>query len=260
MSNDFDKHAKNYDTVFTFSEIGKAQRERVYHFLNKELLNDKPLSILEVNCGTGADARCFSEKGHRVIATDISSEMIEVAKKKHKNSSVVFQELDITRLNKDAFLEKFDLIFSNFGGLNCLSPNQVKEFISQTKDLLNPNGKIALVIMPRHCIWEKLYFLFKREFQKINRRNTNDFIIANVAGNEVKTWYYNPSKIKLFAEELFKTILVKPIGIKLPPSYLESFFSNKKIWLKLLIQGEKWLPYSIWAPYSDHFLILLEKK
>ena len=36
METNFDVSAKNYDTVFTFSEIGKAQRNRVYHFLKKK--------------------------------------------------------------------------------------------------------------------------------------------------------------------------------------------------------------------------------
>ena len=56
MPNDFDIPSKNYDSVFTFSEIGKAQRQRVYHFASKYINPATPLDILELNCGTGEDA------------------------------------------------------------------------------------------------------------------------------------------------------------------------------------------------------------
>ena len=49
MLNDFDVSAKNYDAVFTFSEIGKAQRNRVYHFLKKDISKKHTLNILELN-------------------------------------------------------------------------------------------------------------------------------------------------------------------------------------------------------------------
>ena len=58
----------------------------------------------------------------------------------------------------------------------------------------------------------------------------------------------------------YNTLLTKPIGIAIPPSYLDSFFSTKKRWLQLLIWKEKWLSSRFLAKYADHFLILFEKK
>ncbi|MCF6306767.1 MAG: methyltransferase domain-containing protein [Flavobacteriaceae bacterium] len=259
MSENFDKHANNYDAVFTYSEIGKAQRSRVYHFLNKHLLSEKNLSILELNCGTGEDANYLSKLGHTVLATDISSEMINVARAKHQHKNLKFQELDITKITSETFTEKFDLIFSNFGGFNCLSKNEIANFFSVSENLLNPLGKIALVIMPKHCLLEQFYFSIKGDFKKAKRRNTNEFVYANVEGVQVPTWYYNPEELVSLASNNYKTIVTKPIGIAIPPSYLEPFFRNKKWWLNLLIWKEKWLSNSFWAKYADHFLIIFQK-
>ncbi len=256
----FDLHAKNYDTVFTYSEIGKAQRKRVYHFLKEDILTKSKLNILELNCGTGEDARYLAEKGHRVLATDISSEMIKVAKEKHQNTSIRFQEKDITKITSETFSEKFDLIFSNFGGLNCLSKSELESFLKISESLLKPNGMLALVIMPKNCLWERFYFTLKGEFRKAKRRNTNDVVLANVDGVNVPTWYYNPKEVVSLASNRHKTLAIKPIGLKIPPSYLESFFSNKKGLLKMLIWAEKLYPYKIWAKYSDHYLIIIQKK
>lgn len=259
MTNNFDKHAKNYDAVFTNSMIGKAQRSRVYHFLNKYLLSEKKLSILELNCGTGEDANYLSKLGHTVLATDISSEMIKVAKEKHQHKNLNFQQLDITKITSETFTEKFDLIFSNFGGFNCLSKNEIANFFSISESLLNPSGKMALVIMPKHCWWERFYFSIKGNFKKAKRRNTNEFVYANVEGVQVPTWYYNPEELVSLTSNNYKTIITKPIGIAIPPSYLEPFFKNKKWWLNLLIWKEKWLSSDFWTKYSDHYLIIFQK-
>ena len=41
MKANFDHHAINYDAYFSNSLIGKAQRERVHYFLNKQLEKKK---------------------------------------------------------------------------------------------------------------------------------------------------------------------------------------------------------------------------
>ena len=113
METNFDVHAKNYNDIFTYSLIGKAQRSRVFHFLNKQNTLENKLHILELNCGTGFDANSFSNMGHTVLATDISSEMIKVAKQNYKNPTIEFKQLDIRSITSTTFLDKFDFIFSN---------------------------------------------------------------------------------------------------------------------------------------------------
>ena len=139
MQNKFDNHAKNYDTSFTFSEIGKAQRERVYYFLNQKILTRNNLSILELNCGTGEDASYFEKLGHQITATDISNEMLKIAKQKSKNSKSEFKILDIKKIKQIENDKTFDLIFSNFGGFNCLSKKEIKTFFSSVKNILEQN-------------------------------------------------------------------------------------------------------------------------
>lgn len=258
MHNDFDKAAKNYDATFTYSSIGKAQRERVYHYLNQEFKGESNLDILELNCGTGEDAVHLSNLGHTVIATDISSEMIAEAKK--KSSEIQFLQQDITSLTSETFTKKFDLIFSNFGGLNCLSKEELKNFIETSTSILKSEGKLVFVIMPKHCLWEQFYFLIKGEFKKVKRRKSKEAINANVEGISVPTWYYNPSEIKEIANKNFALELLKPIGISIPPSYLEPYFSSKKSFLKLMINLEKRLSSSFWSKYADHYFISFQKK
>ncbi len=264
MPNDFDESANNYDEVFTYSEIGKAQRNRVYHYLNTGILDPyhkkSHLNVLEINCGTGEDAHFFWEKGHKVLATDISEKMIDKAISKYPNTSIEFKKQDIRSMDHGVFNQKFDLIFSNFGGLNCLDRHEVKEFILKSSELLNPFGKMVLVVMPKKCLWERGYFMLKGQFRKAFRRNTNDKVLSDVNGVKVPTWYYQPKEMASFASMDYHTALVKPIGISIPPSYLEPFFKNKKILLKTLVRIEKLLVHKFFAGYADHYIISFQKK
>ena len=68
MSSFFDIAAINYDDTFTHTKIGWEQRKKVYQNLDFIFNSEKQLDILELNCGTGADAIVFAEKGHNIIA------------------------------------------------------------------------------------------------------------------------------------------------------------------------------------------------
>lgn len=263
MTESFDISAALYDDVFTNSRIGKLQRNLVYNYLKKALPVDQKLDILEINCGTGQDAIWMANQGHRIIATDISSEMIVVANRKLTSASnpPEFRQLDINKLEETHFDNSFDLIFSDFGGLNCLSPAQLEKFFISAEKKLKPNGKIIGILMPKHCMLENLYFILKGNFRKAFRRNTDTVIIANVEGTNVKTWYYNPKDIIQKCNQHFKINKVKPIGIFIPPSYLEPFFKNKLRLLKVLQKLDSFFTrFSFLSKYSDHYIISLSKR
>ncbi len=260
MLNGFDIASNQYDNTFTFSNIGKAQRSRVFKYINPIISTGEKLSILEINCGTGEDAIHFAKLGHQVIATDISEGMINIAKSKKHPKNVIFKTQDINTITEQLFDRKFDFIFSNFGGVNCLSKPQLDAFLKKAISLQKPNGKLVIVLMPKQCLWEQFYFSLKGDLKKAKRRNTNKSILANVDGVSVPTWYYNPKDIVFLTKSLYQLNSIKPIGISIPPSYLENSFLAKKPTLNILKGIDSILTGSYWAKYADHFLIELTKK
>src|SRR5690349_668581 len=203
----------------------------------------KGLEILELNCGTGEDALLFSEKGFNIVATDVSEEMLKVTMQKASQYSmqnkISSHYLDLDSFDETLFEKKFDLIFSNFGGLNCINPESLQKLLQKIPRILSPGGRFVGVIMPKFCAWETLYFSLKFQFKKAFRRWTTKEVMADLQGAFVKTWYFSPRQLKKWAESKFKLMAIKPIGIALPPSYLESFFSRKKRLLKGLHGVEK---------------------
>ena len=256
MKADFDHAAKNYDNHFTNSEIGKKQRALVYEKLQKQLKDTN--KILEINCGTGEDAIWLAKQNFNVTATDISKNMIDVAQSKSKVKNLTFKILDINTLSE--VTENFDMLFSNFGGLNCLTKKELALFFNSAAKKLTENGKMSLVIMPKNTIWEQLYFLLKLDFKAAFRRK-KEVVFANVNGEKVATYYYNPKDIVTLSETNFEFLEVKPIGFFIPPSYLEPFFKNKKTVLNGLTFLENTIKNrSFLSKYADHYIITLQKR
>lgn len=256
MKQDFDQAAKNYDKHFTYSEIGKIQRNLVYENSKKHLKNIK--NLLEINCGTGEDAIWLASHNIQVTATDISEKMIDVAKSKTNLENLTFKVLDINNLSKEN--QKSDFIFSNFGGLNCLTKSELTQFFNSAAEILSDKGKMSLVIMPKNTIWEQFYFLLKFDFRNALRRK-NNVAFANVDGEKVATYYYNSKDIVHLSQVHFEILEVKPVGFFIPPSYLEPFFKNKKTLLKGLDFFENKIKnWSFLSKYADHYIITLQKK
>lgn len=258
----FDAIAASFDETFTYTDIGRMQRDRVYFFLAKILAGLDGNSILELGCGTGEDAIWFAKKKFVVKATDISEKMIREAKCKSEragfHSEVTFQSLSMTDIGTLPKDEKYDLIFSNFGGFNCLSPMQIQAMSGSLADRLHPGGQLIAVVMNRFCLWESLYFLSKFSIRKAFRRLSPEGINAPINKYaSVKTWYFSPFKFYSLLAPNFKMVAHYPIGFFIPPSYLSGFGSG---WLRNLNRLERIIQnMPVASRVSDHFIIHLKK-
>jgi ubiquinone/menaquinone biosynthesis C-methylase UbiE len=258
----FDLLAENYDVDFTETAIGKMQRTQVIKYLDSLEFNHPEAKILEINCGTGTDALYFSKRGLNITATDISSKMVAIAEKKgameqQKIRTLQCDMLDIGKVFKN---EEFDLIFSNFGGLNCISPTDFTLFAKSINQLLKPEGQLIGVLMPRFCFWDSLYFFTKLKFRSGTRRWSVKKTIITFKETIFPIWYYNPGQLSKFFNNSLKVRSIKPIGLFVPPSYLNGFFSRHPKFLKILGKMEfRFENYSWLSSFADHYLINLIK-
>lgn len=261
----FDQAAETYDKDFTYSVIGKLLREKVWNYLDHVLSMDQPLKILELNCGTGEDAIYLAQKGHQVVGLDMSLKMIEIAKQKVSGAGlddkVDILKCDLREIGKCSLSYGFDLVFSNFGGLNCINRDKVEKLSCDLYHLMKPGARFIAVLMPRYCVWESLYFIAKFDYAKTFRRNTKTSIPVRVGNEMVDTWYYSPKDFENLTNQYFEKVAIKPVGFAIPPSYMENKFKERVKLLNLLDKIENafnTLPGI--ASISDHFLIDMIKR
>ncbi len=258
VNNPFDPLAVEYDKLFTYTPVGMAQREVVRKHLVRQI--NPGMKILEIGCGTGEDAFFLAAKGCRVIATDASSAMIELCMKKAAERNVEsvpeFHQLAFNRLDSLRKDKNFDLVFSNFSGLNCLENQDLKSSSMILHKLLKPGGSICLVLFGKNCLWEKLYMLFKGRFYDINRRINKQMVSVQISDSGIPVYYYSPKELRKLLKDDFKFITVKPVGMFLPPTYLDPLFRNKKFLLHILGIMERIISnISLLSNLADHYYI-----
>lgn len=254
----FDAFAVDYDREFSFGCIGKLQRARVWRFLDRDLNPTKKLSILEINCGTGIDALYLAKKGHSVLATDISAEMIQVAKHQtHEN--LRFEVCSFQELSTRFQVAQFDMVFSNFAGLNCVDTKELSSLNNSLSRLLKPGGKFIAVLLGKHCWMERLYFQFKGNSEAAKRRLSRSEALLNEQTTQ-SVWCYDTDELK----EIFDAFQLKrsrPIGLFIPPSYFEKWISTRMILLKSLFGMEILCANSsIGSNYADHIYLSFQKR
>jgi SAM-dependent methyltransferase len=268
----FDQIADKYDADFTSTLIGTAQRNIVHKYLEKILSsNGIPIEpgqvpqILELNCGTGEDAVFFAKKGCNVLATDISEKMLDITKQKIEaeglTDKICAEKLDIYELDKIMFDNKFDLIFSNFGGINCIRKDRLNRLPAAFRKNLNHSGRLIMVVMPQLCLWEIFYFLMKTESGKAFRRRNDSGLNVKLEEAFVLTSYYSPKYISELFSDTFKIVSLNPVGFFIPPTYLENFFAKRERIFQLIEHLENYVKnWSLLSSFSDHYIIDLQAK
>jgi SAM-dependent methyltransferase len=257
----FDHIADQYDHDFTNTVVGKAQRDMVWHYLMTEL-SDHPQYILELNCGTGEDAIRFAKQGHHVTATDISPRMINVTQKKAQEAGVAIHAFvwDMTTVFPEQ--KKYDIIYSNFGGINCVSPGELRSLLTKCFDLLTPEGKLICVVMGKNCPWERFLFSIKGDRTQANRRSHPGPIQAHVGDDaNISIWYYNSEDLASAAASHFSTVMVKPVGLLIPPAYGRNAWWHFRALIYVCKQMEIFFSrYSVFQDIGDHIFISLKKR
>ena len=246
----FDVLADNYDAAFTDSLIGQAQRHISYKWLQPVLSQKTGMQLLEINCGTGTDA---------------SPAMIDKAKQKALITTAqvqpVFQTSAFDALQSTFQGRQFDGIVSNFAGLNCVSPDAMGVVAKQFHQLLRPGGFLAVVLFGKYCLWETMYYLLKAQPRQAFRRWSNQEVLVPLSATTKQPVYYY--SIKKFARLMQPLQLIekRPVGLCIPPSWMEAYMQQHRHFFQLLVKGEeKTGGASFTAGLADHTFLLFKKE
>jgi ubiquinone/menaquinone biosynthesis C-methylase UbiE len=249
-----------FDDLYSSNTIIQYKRERVHNHVLQYL---KPRSeILELNSGTGEDAVFFAGIGHSVHATDISpgmqQQLMLKVQKNQLGKEVTNEICSYTALDQLKNRGPYDLIFSNFAGLNCT--NELDKVLNSFPSLLKPNGMVTLIILPKFCLWETL-LIFKGEFRTAFRRFfSSKGRTAHLEGNYFKCWYYNPSYIAKTLKNQFDVLGIEGLCTIVPPSYIEGIAEKYPgTYLFLKKWEDKLRSRWPWKYIGDYYIISLRK-
>jgi ubiquinone/menaquinone biosynthesis C-methylase UbiE len=260
-ANAFNKQSVVFDQIYSANTIIQYKRKRVRDHVEQYIKSNS--NILELNAGTGEDAIYFAQQGHYIHATDISAgmqkELFQKIKTNHLEENISCETRSFTDLENLEHKGPYDLIFSNFAGLNCT--NELHKVLNSFFPLLKPGGIATLVILPKFCLWETI-LLFKGKFKTAFRRF---FSIqgrkAHIEGEYFLCWYYNPSFIKRKLKKDFEVMSIEGLCTLVPPSYIENFAEkHPKAYQFLKNKEDKWKAKWPWRSIGDYYIISLRRK
>ena len=138
------KIRNDFDCIALNEQQGWNHNSHYHHFLLKQLTS-KCKTILDIGCGTGEFSRLLAKRASRVIAIDLSPNMIEVAKEKSQQyPNIDFQVADV--LQWDFPREEFDAIFS----IATVHHLPVEKLLPNLKATLKPGGKLVILDLLEH--------------------------------------------------------------------------------------------------------------
>ena len=211
----FDSLAGQYDALFGHNAIIERLRQKIYSTI--DFWVRPPAKILDINCGTGTDGIYLAKKGFSIVAVDLSSRMIAEAEQKSQGLTnaqflvASFENMDHIAPNE------FDLVLSNFGGLNCT--RDLTRVGQQVADRLKPGGYFIAVVMPSFSLWETLSFAARRDFKEAFRRLKPAGTETQLNGINFTVYYYSPRQMARAFSAGFEVIETFGLNVFSPPPH-----------------------------------------
>jgi len=145
----FDSKADTYDNWYT-TPLGAYEDELENTLVFKHLGAVRGKTVLDVGCGTGLYSIRLSENGADVTAVDISSKMIEIARRKaqDRRQYIWYDQADMTKLPYEN--RTFDMVVS----ITALefAPDPLLALMEMAR-VLRPGGKVVVGVLNNDCLW-----------------------------------------------------------------------------------------------------------
>ena len=256
----FDAVAPAFDQRFGAWLSVAAQRRAV----RRELLRAFPAgaSVLELGGGTGEDAAFLADRGRRVLLTDASPAMVEIADRKlaeciaPASAEVCPAEAMewFAEMREDDGEPLFDGAFSNFAALNCVA--DLRPVARGLARLLKTGAPALLVVFGTIPPGELVVELLRRNPRAAVRRLARGDVEARLGGQHFTVRYHRRRDVVTAFAPWFRLRQARGIGVFVPPSAAEPWVSRHP----RLVGALEALDRAVAAPLAalgDHVLYAL---
>jgi len=255
----FDSVAADYDGPRGNNELIQRMRLALWDTVHEEF--PRAARLLDLGCGTGIDALEFARRGHQVVASDWSPQMVERTRARavaeDLQSRVSAIHLGIQQL--DRLDDAFDGIYSNFGPLNC-APD-LGAVAAECARLLRPGGRLVFSVMGRICPWELGHYALRGRFRRAGVRAARGATAVGMNRHTIWTCYYLPREFYRAFAGHFSLAGYRALSLFMPPPYLVDYYRRHRRWCERLGRlDDRFGALPLLRDMGDHFLIVMRRR
>jgi malonyl-CoA O-methyltransferase len=248
----FNKAAATYD------EYANVQKKMGDALINLLQVNSKPISILEIGCGTGYVTekllRLFPQS--TITAVDLAPEMIAMARSRLNSNRVTFICEDVEQLRLDT---TYNLIISNatFQWLN-----DVSQTLLRLHEVLRPGGNLLFTTFGEKTFYE-LHTVYEQACQGITNKRMGQRFFTKSALKELCDAYDHLCISEAYYVEHFPTVYeffhsVRKVGAT--NSNTGSYMQSPSLFRQVIALYEKQFGDYGYIPATYHtFICSMEK-
>jgi SAM-dependent methyltransferase len=232
----FDSASEEYDFTIGANFINVWIRERSIKEVLERVRGDDVL--LEIGCGTGTEAIRISRHVAGVVATDISSGMVALLRRKvearrlgMRVRPLELRAIDVGRAAEFLPGGKARVAYSFNGALNC--ELELGRFPRELWRLLEPGGLFICSVRNRFCLEESLLQAALLRFRSTTPRKEQPKMVS-VGGMDIPAYYYYPWEFAGIFKPYFEVRKQIALPAIIPPPYLNDTYVKVRSRLKLL--------------------------
>lgn len=185
---DLDEVFEVEDYFYFYKDVLTEERtNKEIEFIEKEMMLNKSMKILDLACGYGRHTTKLAEKGYKITGIDNNIEFLKLAKEdsQKKNLKIKYIHKDMRTIN---YKEKFDIVLLLFITFGYFSDEENLNILKNISNALNINGMLCFDIFNRDVFLKNLppFMVIEKEnnlmidrctFDSINGRYINKRII-----------------------------------------------------------------------------------
>ena len=258
----FDGVAATYDAHILGNPMNLWLRNRSVALLSK--LFKPGDTVIEIGCGTGTETLQLARKGVKVLATDISSRMLEVMMNKAKSYDLASLVVPIhcrpyelrTRLSEAGYTE-VDGAYSTYGAVN--TEPRLPVMIENLHALVRGGGKLALGVWNKFCLFEILGYATRARPSMMVARLKNPVPVGK-SRFCVSTNSFSVGELDAVVGKWFIPEKVIGVEVILPPSNLARYLPSGVLGELVLALDKALESHFPWNRLGDHFLRVYSKR
>lgn len=261
----FGRAAARYDR-----EVGTNPAMRYMRRVSLETLDavfQPGQRVIEIGCGTGIEAVHLARRGVRVLATDLSAEMVDRTARRAAQAGLqdVVQTRRLAAGELGALIDEyergaFDGAYSSFGPMN--GEPDLRAVSAPLADLIRTGGTVIAGVMNRFYPLETVWFLIHGHPRQAVRRWRGTAIagVSPTLPDVIPTWYHTPRAFARAFAPAFRRTGCRALPLLLPPPPLAHLWARAPGLWRWLARYEERLA-SRWplCALGDHFLTSLHR-